>query len=358
MSNKSSKGGGGLVFLWAIAGVLVLAAAAEFVGPKKGWISALSKTEQKSFDDVAVLTTRTPTITQGETAKQTTAPKSQNAGSAKPEKAIPVAPPEDEGKTARKLAAEKQAKEAAHLEKLHKQFLKEELAKCRKVRIKKIYTLELKSGERFIGTLIMITSSRAIFTSAKGDRVLEPKQLTQKSKKKLFPKAIAKEIANQRYDREVEKLYPPEEPVAVVRTQTRKTGTPTPRRKANPYAPFAGYDASPAKTPKHLLNVLKQFKLWLDMQNRRSGVGIVTKIWAKQQGKYIVCYMTMGNIWNKVDRDKRVTVCDMYWRMWSYRARSERKVSSTKRAHIVLLDKSNNIVGGSSKNKASNVWVK
>ncbi|MCJ8332355.1 MAG: serine/threonine protein kinase, partial [Lentisphaeria bacterium] len=156
---------------------------------------------------------------------------------------------------------------------------------------------------------------------------------------------------------EKRKKYRKQSPASVTLSPIIITPDATPE-KENHVSTFSGYDPSRAKTPKHLINLLKQFKMWLDMQNRRSKAGIVKKLGAKQQGDYVVCYITMGAVWSRIEKDKQEQICDMYWHMWSRKALSELKVPSLEHAHIVLVDKSNTIIGGSTKDKSDAIWVK
>ena len=118
------------------------------------------------------------------------------------------------------------------------------------------------------------------------------------------------------------------------------------------------YDPTRAKTPRKYGKSLTQYAQWVEMQGRRVGGTIATELYVKPYGRQVVLYMVMHDNFTRQSYDVRELTTEMLWRMWSRRLREDGKVWSLQDAHLVLVDKHNSIIGGSSVKSASELWVK
>ena len=117
------------------------------------------------------------------------------------------------------------------------------------------------------------------------------------------------------------------------------------------------YNPKYNSTPVKLKRPLSAFTNWLKSQQRKIGGEIGDKIYAKQQGSHIILYIQTSQLYNKKAYDLRFSLAEDMWQTWGFECVDSGVAHGTYQAHIVLLD-NNRIVGGSSKNDSSNIWVK
>jgi len=118
------------------------------------------------------------------------------------------------------------------------------------------------------------------------------------------------------------------------------------------------YDPTSTPSPENLKVPLKTFAQWIEMQQRKMHGKIATKIFAKQQGDKVVLYLQPSNLFKSQEYDFRYSVTNGMWQIWGFKCMDAGAVSSPEDAHIVLVDKKNKIIGGSTIKDASAIWVK
>ena len=96
------------------------------------------------------------------------------------------------------------------------------------------------------------------------------------------------------------------------------------------------------------------------MQHRRVGGRIAEKIFAKEHGDDIVLYVISSRLFRRQDYDLRFTVAEAMWKLWSVKCLGHNVVVNPKKCHMVLIDKTkkNKIIGGSTVEDGSNIWIK
>ena len=117
------------------------------------------------------------------------------------------------------------------------------------------------------------------------------------------------------------------------------------------------YDTTPAPTPDGLQGSVEEMGLWLKTQQERLGAALVTRVFARQQGRRAVLYLYVSDGFQRLAADRRQQLAESFWRYWSMRCETNRRVRSTKDAQAVLADGEGNIVGGSAPTDGSAIWV-
>ena len=106
------------------------------------------------------------------------------------------------------------------------------------------------------------------------------------------------------------------------------------------------------KSPKSLKTEVTLFARWINFQQKRMGGTLINKLWARPYDNATVMYMVMSSQYFTQKKDFKQQVAEMIHRQWIERIHDRR------RAHIVMLNSSYQIVGGSQINNGSKIWVK
>ena len=364
-------GGAGTLGLWLIMILVVLAMASNFTGPFKGWLTRMEKTEEVKADpapakgkDSAPANTDTPSDT--DSANTETKP-DVKASVERPEtKVVSTSEPK---KTAEETKAEAQAAKETEEDRLKSRFDKlvaEELQGLSRPKPGAKVTVN-HNGRYVSGEIVVITKIRAILRTASGDStVIKPSEVDDQGLRTLFPEAYAEKQATKILDAEAaeiaRKKAMAEEMAKLNQTQSStttgtKTTTTTTTRKPYSRRPPLKYDPTYAKTPKKYHKPLIIFKGWLDVQAKRAGAPLASKIYAKDHDGRAVCYMVMRPFFTRQKKDVRETTAEMFWRQWSKNCKDVNRLH-TSQSHVVLLDANNNIIGGSKTTGSSKIWVK
>lgn len=113
------------------------------------------------------------------------------------------------------------------------------------------------------------------------------------------------------------------------------------------------YDPTVAATPDELEKPLKAFGQWLSYRAN----GMADKVYAKRQDNCAVAYVKVGSNYRKLDYDSRFSITEGMWNMWGFRCLDHKATRSLNKVHLVVLDQNNKIIGGSTPDDSSNIWV-
>lgn len=329
-TKKSGSGAGTLVviFIIIVAGV----AASNFLGPAKGWLQKLT---EKKIPQEEVVKPVGPVKTEPETIVEV-----------KPEIKTPEQKPE--------------IKEPEFsVKKIYDDLFDKYRKKFPDPTKGETYTVYLKSGKKLSGKLKDFSDGKVVIQRPGVTATYRLDICHQRSYPKLFPKKATKVMALKELKKildereaakaaELAKKNPPE-------VATKKISTSTVEKI--PPKPFA-YDPSPADTPGFLKKPLTAFGDWVMVQQRRIGGKIGEKIYAKKQPPNVVLYVKTSKLFRQQDYDVRFTVAEGMWQIWGFKCLDYGAANATSQTHLVLLDNNNRIIGGSTKNDASNIWVK
>ena len=106
------------------------------------------------------------------------------------------------------------------------------------------------------------------------------------------------------------------------------------------------------KSPKSLKTEVTGFANWINFQQKRMGGTLVEQMWARPYDDAKVMYMVMSSQYSAQSRDFKKRVVEMLHRQWIER------IQSRSQAHVVIINKQNQIVGGSKVSNGSSIWVK
>lgn len=98
-------------------------------------------------------------------------------------------------------------------------------------------------------------------------------------------------------------------------------------------------------TPDHLKEPLSQFGQWLVVQQRRLGVKIVTRIYAKEVGPSPVLHLVVHSNFSEQDLGWRQKVSEAIRHSWTQKCPQDR--SAAAKPGVVLLDEDGQVVGES-----------
>jgi hypothetical protein len=186
-------------------------------------------------------------------------------------------------------------------------------------------------------------------------------QITRKTVNQLFPERAAKLMAM----KELRRRHQPQAPAPERRASKAdaRPGTGAPGQVAaddedvayNPATPVK-YDPTPAPTPERLTGVVKEFGGWMTYQHRRVGGKIADKVYAKQQGLASVMYLVVNPLFLKQSYDLRFQLAEGLQKFWAFRCEGA-GICGVPDAHLVLLDPNGRMIGGSTPDDSSDVWV-
>ncbi|OGV79452.1 MAG: hypothetical protein A3K19_26685 [Lentisphaerae bacterium RIFOXYB12_FULL_65_16] len=272
-------------------------------------------------------------------------------------------PPPDENSLQLEESANAVPKEPEKtpLEKEFEELYEMFLAKLPKPKIGEKYRLYLRDRTTVDGRLAAVSPGKVEMMLEYGTMAYAVNQITRKTVSQLFPERAAKWMALKELRR---RHQPQTQPVehAVAKPGTRPAGSGPPQSPPeedeltyDPTEPLK-YDPTPAPTPERLAAVVKEFGGWMTYQHRRVGGKIADKVYAKQQGSACVLYLVLNPLFSKQDYELRFQLAEGLQKFWAFRCEGA-GVCGVPSAHMVLLDASGRIVGGSTTEDSSDVWV-
>ncbi|MCK5806354.1 MAG: hypothetical protein KAI66_26215, partial [Lentisphaeria bacterium] len=101
---------------------------------------------------------------------------------------------------------------------------------------------------------------------------------------------------------------------------------------------------------------LQAFGKWLEMQHRRVGGRIATRISARRQKGNAVLYLVMDPAFLEQDYDLRHRMAVGIQQIWAFRCQGM-GLADLSSAHLVMVGTKERIVGGSRPDDASDIWV-
>lgn len=318
-----------IIIILLVIGVMVLS---NFFGPGKGWIDELVKGKAKEEKVVEP------------------APIPEPQKPAPPVKEVVI---EEPGKPEPEKKEEK-----SEIQKLYDSLFEKYRQKFPDPEIGKTYDVYLNSGT-VQGKLKEFSDGKIVIQKTGVTVTYRIDTVSKKSYPQLFPKKAAKILALKEMKKilddraAAEKTAEKEQEYTVVENKASGSAMPSPQGSAN----FA-YEPESQPTPDRLKKPLAAFGEWIKVQQRRVGGKMGEKIYAKQQGRNVVLYMETSNLFRKQDYDTRFTCAEGMWQIWGFKCLDYGVARATSQTHIVLLDNNNKIIGGSTKDDSSNIWVK
>jgi len=257
--------------------------------------------------------------------------------------------------------------EKTELEKEYERLYGKFLAELEPPTLGRRYRIRLRDRRQVEGKLVDIKPGRASLSVKYGTMTYAIHQIHQSSIPRLFPERLARQKALQTLA-DMQALKAQEQAAAAAAApEPAAVAVVSPVAEAGP-APAAAspvqervtrvqYDPSPGKTPPHLKDAVVAFGGWLEFQHRRVGGKIADKIRAKQQAQSVVLYLNMNPAFLAQDYDTRFQLAEGLQKFWAFRCEAVGVIRSLDDAHIVLLDGSDRIVGGSTPAASGDVWV-
>lgn len=334
LKKKSGAGKGILVIIIII--IIGCVAASNFVGPKKGWIKKISLDEGKS--NKIVLNELPP----------------EGPGSKKPGELTYMVEPDEPttiDENINKVDPEEEQK--SETTNLYDSLFTKYRQKYPDPEIGKEYDVYLKTGSTR-GKLKDFSDGKIVIQKPGVTVTYRLDTVRKKSYPQLFPKKAAKILALREMKKILDERMGEEEgQETVIDIPTGSVSSPT-TTSANEFA----YEPGSQPSPENLQKPLGSFAQWVKVQQRRMGGKIGAKVYAKQQGPNAVLYIQTSNLFDAQDYDVRFSVTEAMWQIWGFKCLDYGAARATSQTHIVLVDHKNKIVGGSTKNDSSNIWVK
>lgn len=246
-----------------------------------------------------------------------------------------------------------------------KKFYNEALATLKKPVIGKKYKLWLSNGSEQIGRLVEVKPGAVVMKVPYGKITYTLDRLSGRTFKTLFPEKAAQKIAmakanqylqQKRKEQLANTPKPPKATNVIV-----KHDIPTPisnKEEATRHYKEGKYDTSAGKTPRKYKNIVNDMGNFLNYQTKRQGAATASKLHVKKQGTWLVLYLNVTDIYTNANYNLRYTVADALWYKWTELTMKRGAVKDQTKAHIVLLNDKNKIVGGSSPKDSSATWVK
>ena len=331
-NSKSSKAPLIIIFIivLVVGGVIV----SNYIGPKKGWGDRILKGKKEPI----VEPTPVPV---------------------KPEPPQPIKVEKQPPKVTEKVEPEKIEKEGkSNIKKLYDSLFSKYKKRFPDPKIGKKYDVYLKSGKTR-GKLKHFSDGRIVIQKPGVTVTYRLNIVSKKSYPKLFPKKAAKILALKELKKILEQKAADEEKREQREYAIAKSGASATsiRSHSSATTKFA-YDPEPQPTPGRLKKPLASFADWVKVQHRRMGGKIADTIYAKKQGRNIVLYMQTSKLYKKQSYDIRFSVTEGMWQIWGFKCIDYGVARTPNQVHLVLLDKKKRIIGGSTKDDASNIWVK
>jgi len=329
-----------VVVAFASVGVIL-----ECRGPFRGWLGRLRAELARTGEPSS------PVVAPGDPASVAAGTGSVPAGPASPVVSVP--------------AAESDASALPPPSGLHSRYAElyaERLAELPQPVIGAACRLALLSGGKVRGRLAKLEPGRVTLQLEHGTQSFMAHRISRKDVLRLFPAIVARSQAMAALRREVaaRNVPPgPDSPAAVAevldaRLSERQVDLP---QEADVSADDRrGYDPTPGPTPEALKPTLAAFRDWLKTQHRRVGGRIADKIHARRQAGRTVLYLRMDPMFMAQDYGTRYQIAEGMQIFWALRCQGN-GVAGMGRAHVVLLDQRNRIVGGSRFNDPTDIWL-
>jgi hypothetical protein len=316
-------------FILVVGGVIV----SNSMGSHKGWVGRILKGKYRKQQVVKPK------------AKPKPPPAKPVAAKPVPVKTVPVEAP----KVVAKVAPKEEKKPQLSMQALYDSLFKKYRKKFKDPEIGKEYTVYLKSGKAK-GTLKSFSDGKIVIQRSGATITYRMDQISKRSYPKLFPKKAAKILALKKMKKTLkenaaaEKAREEEDEYIASKTGVAKD------------TKFE-FEVEAQPTPKRLKKPLVAFGEWVKVQQRRIGGKLGEKIYAKQQGRNVVLYMQTSKLFRKQSYDVRFSVAEGMWQIWGFKCIDYGAARAPNQAYIVLLGKRNRIIGNSTINNTSDVWV-
>lgn len=339
-SPSSPKSGNtGNLFLLLLVLVLGAAVVLQFAGPYRGWAQRVLHRKGE-----------TPVVEPG-------VPPAKSA-------AVDLPPPPpasqldflaDDGTSP--LAIPEKSEYETRYEMLYNRFLEA----ARKPALGEKCSFHLLDGTLVSGILEELSPGKVVLRLKYGTMTYVIHQIDPRDLEMLFPARAAQRLAMAELRKEtapVPDSDTPEakmsEPVATADTAPRVKPAETSVVKAKGLV----YDPTVEKTPERLMKTLSTFAEWLKGQHRRVGGRIADKIHAKQQGKAVVLYLHMNPLFLEQDYDTQFRIAEGIAKFWAFRCEATGVLRDLSLAHVVMVAPDGSIMGGSTPQDATAIWVK
>jgi hypothetical protein len=231
------------------------------------------------------------------------------------------------------------------------------LAELPRPRIGRTYELRTRRGESIRGKLEKLEPGLVTLRLKHGTMAYPVHVLAREDVLKLFPEIAARSQALLALQKGEEPKQPDAAPAQAAIVAPSPIAAPAPVGATPSGTPGElRYDPTPGPTPEELKPTLLAFGDWLKTQHRRVGGRIADKIFARRQGGCAVLYLRMDPTFLAQEYGTRYQIAEGMQTFWGLRCESN-SVASVAQAHVVLLDQSGRIVGGSRPYAASEIWL-
>lgn len=346
-----------LVAAGLLLALTTVAVILEYDGPYRGWVGRLRARRSPPQQQEQALP---PPIPATETPVAVPVPADESPAPAAPSPAAQTSPSPSPAAPANAEAETDEGENTpfvqSDLEKQYEESYERILAGLPQPQVGDRCRLTLLQGEQVRGTIEKLEPGRVTLRLEHGTMIYPVHLIDPRDVLKLFPTIAARYQALD----ELRRLGQPEptaEPVlppgpTAAAPPTEVTFEPPP---AEPSGPFQ-YDPRPGPTPTELKPTLLAFGEWLKTQHRRAGGRIADTIYARLQAGRAVLYLRMDPLFLAQDYSIRYQTAEGMQIFWGLRCEAN-GVARADRAHVVLLDQSNRVVGGSRLNDPAVIWL-
>lgn len=353
-----------LVGVGILLALTTVAVILEYDGPYQGWVGRLrarlspppapsQPPAATAADSVSSPPPPVPALSPAPVATLAPAPPDKPASQAQPPSldTLPPEPGTDE-EAAPVL-------EQSDLEKRYDEAYNRILASLPQPKEGDRFRLTLIRGDQVRGTIEKLEPGRVTMRLEHGTMTYPVHVISPPDVLKLFPTIAARYQALAELRGEDKPLPDPE---AVQPVGPATAALPPPPETATapvpvePTGPFQ-YDPTPGPTPEELKPTLAAFGEWLKNQHRRVGGRIADTIYARRQAGRAILYLRMDPLFLDQDYSIRYQTAEGMQIFWGLRCESN-GVARANRAHVVLLDQSNRIVGGSRLDDPAVIWLR
>ncbi|MCM8537454.1 MAG: hypothetical protein NE334_16050 [Lentisphaeraceae bacterium] len=347
---KKKKSGSPLPVIIVI--IIAAVVGSNFAGPKAGWITKainsgreVPESEQGAQDNsVETQVTDTKAEEKSQEIKRVETTKKEVTNSSK-----------------KTVVSKSNNKGMGEIEKLHKKFIDEYLAKVKKPEVGKRYKVPTLTKAVRDGELENLDEYKIYLVKVKpynAKTSIHYSVLPKKAQDYFFPEKAANSYANKKleeYLKEQNKIAEVEEP-EVASTSTIKKST------TSSSSSFKKFDTTVTDSSRRLEHAALEVKNYLSNQSRlakkRDGIEFaeITKCHAKQQGRASVFYMYVPKSFVATSQEYRFQIIDGVRRFWALRCMSNAvAVGSNSYLCVVYKDK---VIGGSKLTDAEDTWSK
>ncbi len=350
-----------LVGVGVLLALTTVAVILEYDGPYRGWASRLRARFSPppapaqapvAVDPVPSPPSPIPVLSPAPVAALAPAPADEPVATTQPPAPDPL-PLESET-----IAEAAPVLEQSDLEKRYDEAYNRILAGLPQPKAGDRFCLTLVRGGQIRGTIAKLEPGRVTMRLEHGTMAYPVHLISPPDVLKLFPTIAARYQALA----ELQAADKPEPAVAPAAgaaepppaTQPPETAMVAPAAELT--GPFQ-YDPTPGPTPEALKPTLAAFGEWLKNQHRRVGGRIADTIYGRLQAGRAVLYLRMDPVFLDQDYSVRYQTAEGMQIFWGLRCESN-GVARANRAHVVLLDQSNRIVGGSRLDDPAVIWLR